>query len=324
MNYEEFISYIKDCMAQMVENNKTVKISRVLKNNNIELDALTVTSSESNISPTIYLNSYFKEYEAGKDAGDIMEEIYQLYESHRGKLEFDVDIFKSFEGIRDRIAFKLVNRKENEKLLTQVPYIEFLDLAIVFYCLVDNDFLGSATALLHNVHLDMWGITVDKIYETAKENTPKILPFDLRNMNDVIKDILIKDIEDTIYEKDFRYDENTNIPSPEIVAEGLLKGLREAEDAVEMYVLTNKQKMNGAACILYENVLKTFAEQRGKDLYILPSSIHEVILVPIMDGMNREDLCKMVTDVNREELEEGDVLSDCVYYYDSIRDEIVL
>lgn len=322
MNYEEFIGCIRDYMAKAVGNDKMVTINKVLKNNDIELDALTVSSSETNVSPTIYLNSYYKEYENGRAAGEIVSEIYQLYESHRDKLEFNVDLFKSFDGIRGRVAYKLINKSANEKLLSQIPFVEVLDLAIVFYCLVDNDFLGSATALIHNVHMDMWGLTVEELYETAKKNTPVILPYDLRDMNDVIKDILVSDIENTIYENDFRYDENCKLPSPEIVAEGLLKGVREAEDAVEMYVLTNKQKMNGASCILYDHVLNDFANQRNKDIYILPSSVHEVILVPVAEDINRTELSRMVRDVNRNELEEGDVLSDCVYYYDRVRDEI--
>lgn len=324
MNYEEFISYIRDSIAKEVGNNKTVTLNKVLKNNDMELDALTINSRETNISPTIYLNSYFKEYESGRSPGDIVSEIYQLYESHRDKLEFDVDMFKNFDGIKDRIAYKLINKKANERLLSQVPFIEILDLAIVFYCLVDNDFLGSATALIHNVHMEMWEVTVEDLYNTARKNTPRILPYHLRDMNDVIKDILVSDIENTIYENDFRYDENCKIPMPEVVAEGLLKGIREAEDAVEMYVLTNKQKINGAACILYDRVLNNFASQREKDLYILPSSIHEVILVPVTNDIDREELCKMVYDVNHNELEEGDVLSDYVYYYDRIKDEILI
>ena len=142
------------------------------------------------------------------------------------------------------------------------------------------------------------------------------------NMNDVIKDILVSDIENTIYENDLRYDENCKFPSPEVVAEGLLKEVREAEDAVEMYVLTNKQKMNGASCILYEHILNDFANQKNKDIYILPSSVHEVILVPVAEDIDRTELSRMVRDVNRNELEEGDVLSDRVYYYDRVRDEI--
>ncbi len=322
MNYEEFISCIRDYMAEAVGNDKTVTINRVLKNNDVELDALTISSSETNVAPTIYLNSYYKEYENGREPGEIVSEIYQLYESHRDKLEFNVDLFKNFDGIKGRVAYKLVNKSANEKLLSQIPFVEFLDLAIVFYCLVDNDFLGSATALIHNVHMDMWGLTVEELYEAAKKNTPVILPYELRDMNDVIKDILVSDIENTIYENDLRYDENCKFPSPEVVAEGLLKEVREAEDAVEMYVLTNKQKMNGASCILYEHILNDFANQKNKDIYILPSSVHEVILVPVAEDIDRTELSRMVRDVNRNELEEGDVLSDRVYYYDRVRDEI--
>lgn len=324
MTYDEFICCVRDGMAEILGNNVNVKIHKVLKNNDIELDALTVMNQSSNVSPTIYLNSYYEELQNGMEIGEIINEIYQLYEEHSHKLHFDVDIFKDFEKIRGRIAYKLINTKSNMKLLADIPSVPFLDLSIVFYCLLDNDYLGSATALIHNIHKDMWNISTEELYEIAKQNTPKILQYEIKNMNELIREILVDDLQKTIYERDDRYDENCNMPGPEEVADGLLKDISNAREQISMYVLTNKQRTNGAACMLYENVMEEFAWSVGEDLFVLPSSVHEVILVPAVRGINEEELTQMVREVNHEELDEIDILSDHVYFYSKVRNEITM
>lgn len=315
MTYEEFICCVRNGMADILGNNVCVKLHKVLKNNDIELDALTILNEKSNVSPTIYLNAYYEEWKNGRDIGDIISEIYQLYEEHSHNLHFDVDIFKDFEKIRGRIAYKLINTKANAKLLEDVPNVPFLDLSVVFYCMLDNDYLGSATALIHKIHQEMWGIRTNELYEIAKRNTPQILQYELRNMNDLIRDILVDDLQKTIYEKDDRYDENCKLPNPEDVADGLMREINQAKEQIAMYVLTNKQRSNGAACMLYENVIGDFAQSMGEDVFILPSSVHEVILVPAIAGIQEEELTRMVQEVNREELDDIDVLADHVYYY---------
>lgn len=324
MTYEEFVCCVRDGIAEKLEDNVCVKIHKILKNNDIELDALTILSQSSNVSPTIYLNSYYEEFEEGTEIGEIIDEIYRLYEEHSNKLHFDVDIFKDFKKIRGRIAYKLINTKSNMKLLSDIPSVPFLDLSIVFYCLLDNEYLGSATALIHNIHKDMWNISTEELYKIAKKNTPKMLQYELKNMNELIREILVDDLQKTIYEKDDRYIENCNMPGPEEVADGLLKDINSAKEQITMYVLTNKQRTNGAACMLYDNVVEEFAWTVGEDLFILPSSVHEVILVPAVRGIDEEELTQMVRDVNSQELDEIDVLSDHVYYYSKVQNKITM
>ena len=87
------------------------------------------------------------------------------------------------------------------------------------------------------------------------------------------------------------------------------------EDRIPMYVLSNKQKLQGAACMFYPDILKNFAEEKNSDLYILPSSIHEVILLPAVGDLEKEGLLEMVTEINKTQVQECDVLADSVYYY---------
>lgn len=324
MDYEEFISCVKNGMSDILGEDVKVKVHKVLKNNDIELDALTVLKNDSNMSPTIYLNYYYDEYTGGRDIGDIVNEIYGLYEEHSKKLNFDMDVFSDFEKIKSRIAFKLINTKSNAKLLKDIPHVHFLDLSIVFYCLLDNEYVGTATALIHNIHKDMWNVSTEELLKIAKENTPRLLEYELKNMNELIREILVDDLQKTIYERDDRYDKNCFNPGPEEVADGLMKNITGAKEQIAMYVLTNRQRTNGAICMLYDDVIKNFAEKINSDMYILPSSVHEVILVPAAEGIFEKELTDMVREVNKEELDRIDVLSDHAYYYCRETDEITI
>jgi hypothetical protein len=83
----------------------------------------------------------------------------------------------------------------------------------------------------------------------------------------------------------------------------------------KMYILSNHKGINGATCLLYENVLYEFAQLIQSDFYILPSSIHEIILVPYDKTISKETLADMVKDVNRTQVARDEVLSDRVYFF---------
>lgn len=313
MVYEQFIDYVRESIVEVLGGDFRVSVHKVIKNNDIELDALTITESENCISPTIYLTHYFNEYEEGRDLFDIVNDIITLYEEHKGKLEFDTDFFKEFDLIKDKIAYKVINAAGNQKLLQDVPYIPLLDLAIVFYCLIESDFTGSATALIHHSHLKLWNIDITQLYNVAYENTPRMLKYELKDMNEIIKEMFL---EDLIKQRTF-----SNSLSDDSYEEGCMEHIVDEmatdfeTNKVPMYVLTNEQKINGAACMLYQGVLEEFALREEEDLYILPSSIHEVIIVPATSDISKEQLDLMVKQVNEEEVAPGDILSDHVYFY---------
>ena len=82
-----------------------------------------------------------------------------------------------------------------------------------------------------------------------------------------------------------------------------------------MYVLTNKEKLQGASTILYPDVLSTFADRKNANLWLLPSSIHEWIIICDDGNMNRETLSEMIQEVNGSQLAVDEILSDHPYYY---------
>lgn len=283
MTYQEFKEFIKLSIQKELGSNVTVTIQDIIKNNNTHLDGLTVFSSTFNISPTIYLNYYYKQYEAGRSIELICQELINTYKDNQPKTNIDISFFTCYEKVKSNIVFKLINYERNSELLKDVPHFRFLDLAIVFHCLLRTDATGNATILIHNHHLTYWNITQDDLYALATANTPRLLPYDLRSMTDVLKELMI--------------DETDDVP------------------VCPMYMLTNHSKLNGSVCILYHNLLKDFANRIESDLFILPSSVHEVLIIPAMHNDSYQELSDMVKEVNSSQLTSEEILSDHVYYF---------
>ncbi len=297
MNYGKFLESIKEKAEYIAGEEGRVTVNHIIKNNGRELDGLVIMERNSNISPTIYLNAYYEEYKNGRSIADIVIEIADIYSANKGKLNFDPDFFNDFDNVKEKIVYKVVNFDKNRRLLEEIPHKRFLDLAVVYYCMLERFADSNATVLINNAHLKIWNVSENDIYNAAVKNTPDLLKSCISPMSSIINNLKNE------FDSDFEEDEE-------------LCGFHtESNEAGEMYVLTNSIKINGAACIFYKNVLKNFAEKIDSDLYILPSSIHEVILLPKLDMFKRDDLVNMVREVNHEGVSQEEVLSDNVYIY---------
>ena len=289
MEYKEFVEYIKMNAGYIAGEGGNITINHVIKNNGCEMDGLVIMEKGKDIAPTIYLDSFYELYTNGENIKNIIRQIEVIYEQNKNNVTFDVNILKHFDTIKDKIVYKVVNYRSNEKLLEQVPHKRLLDLSVVFYCLLDNEYGRSATALIYNNNLKNWNVTIDDVYKAALKNTPDLLHSKISSMAALFEKCGVNVDGEEVDLKDY-------VPS-------------------DMYVLTNESKLNGAACILYENVLYDFAQKLGADLYILPSSVHEVILLPKLSMFEKDELVNMVKEVNTEGVAADEVLSDHVYEY---------
>lgn len=312
MDYQKFLSVVRQKAESTVGEEGKVSINHVIKNNGMELDGLVIMMNESEVSPTIYLNGFYEDYTNGRQIGEIFVEIMNVYNKNKDKLSIGADFFLNYEKIKGRIVYKVINYSQNKKLLETIPYKRILDLAVVFYCLVDPKCEGSATALIYNSHLLSWGVTDQDVYEAALENTPRLMKSVIRKMSDIIREMFYDEM----------IEQGREVPSTENM--DVMQQEFEADSTCDMYVLTNESKINGAACMLYTDVLKAFADETGADLFILPSSIHEVILIPKNPGICKQDLSKMVHEVNTEGVAREEILSDTVYVFSRGLNQITL
>lgn len=326
MHYDHFVNYIKNTFEQLMGPDVPVNVEPVLKNNNVHLDALTILPKGACISPTIYLNDYYTQYQNGTSMNAIIREISDVYESTRDNFDFDKDILLNFSSARNLIAFKLVNRQTNSHLLQTVPFVPYMDLAIIFYLLLDSDHYGNATAIITNEHMAYWKTDPDVLYELAVHNTPRLLPVNFLSLEQQMRFLIIEDLKqearqlrqkEHISEKGILSDQTI-----EMMADDLMLEYTGIPDRPTMYVLTNSNRCNGAAVILYEHTLKQAADVIGGNFYVLPSSIHELILLPDEDGVDVRSLQEMVCEINDQDVAITERLSDNVYFYDVESDEL--
>ncbi len=294
MSYEQFKQELLTELRESFPEGTQISIQPFPRNNNIVLDGLTILEPGSNISPNIYLNHYFKSYQEGDSFQSILGSILRYYCGHCCKDGIDTSFFTNFEKTRSRIAYKLVHYERNRELLADVPHFRYLDLAIVFFCLFPETPYQNASALIHSSHLDLWNTSADSLLALARQNTPSLLPFCCSSLADLLMATL----------GDSSKDGWDGFPSDCL------------NDPVPMYVLSNQQRINGAGCILYEGALKGVAQELGDDLYLLPSSIHEVIAIPASQAKSPSLLALLVREINATEVSPDEILSDNVYHYD--------
>lgn len=313
MKFQEFLESLKKELMSRLGANYTIKSNAVMKNNSVQLEGITILKEGENISPNIYVNDYFEQYLLGRKIYSIGTEILEIYENHKISQSLDMKFFENFKEIQHTIAFKLVNYERNETLLKSIPHIRFLDLAIVFYCLLQNNENGSISVLIYNRHLEMWNVKKELIYEFAIKNTPQLLTVELKEMEEVVEEAFIQECKSQ-YSRELCSQEIKEEEIEQLVS-SLTPFKKKEKGNIPMYVLTNKSKVNGAACILYQDIMYHFASFMHNDVYILPSSVHEVILVPTNVMQTKEELEGIVKEVNETQVDREEVLSDKIYRY---------
>lgn len=287
MNYKLFKESLLAELSGHFPPETTIEIQTFQKNNQVSLDGLVILESGFNIAPTIYLAKYYQKIVAGIPFSEVLKDILHAYYEYRPQEQIDVSFFGDFEQLKEQIACKLISYEKNRDFLSKIPYIPYLDLAIVFYCLITVSETETASILIHNSHLKLWGITEKDLYSFALKNTPRLLPFVLRSMDDFLP--------------------------PELSHHLLCDS--DPDSLVQMYVLSNERGLNGAISLIYPDILSTFAQKIGNDFYIIPSSIHEVLLLPTHKSLYPSELNAMIQEVNHTQLSEEEILSDHVYYY---------
>jgi hypothetical protein len=305
-DYDTFIKDITEMVKEMMGKEYSAKIYKVTKNNSLELDSLVLLKSGANFTPNIYLLPYYNAYSEGTDMLELANRLCAIYRSYDTPKLADGFSY-TFENIKHSIVYRLVSYDKNKKLMEKIPHIKFLDLAVTYHCLVLDDESGIGSIRITNEHLESWNISIKELHKFAVINTKKEFPPVIRSMDEIIHSMLIGEDHEGEYNTADEILQDTNIQSK----------------CNNMYVLSNPKGINGATCLLYKNVLKEFSMKVQSDLFILPSSIHEVILIPINSNITKEALTEMVKDVNRTQVACDEVLSDRVYYYSRANNAIV-
>jgi len=285
MTYQQFVEAVCSQINSISNGPIYAEVHTSTKNNSVEHIGLTIHEAEINISPTLYLEEFYTHFLEGCPLLDIVYQILEVYEEIRFEHSWTIDGLLSYDSISDRIAFKLIHLQQNLPLLQNVPFVRYQDLVIVFFVLIDIDPCGPGTILITNEMKNFWKISTDDLYKAALCNTPTLFPSDFRPMCAVVNELLRVPCTGEDY--------NDN----------------------HMYVLTNSVKHLGASVILYPNLLETISVQLKEDFYLIPSSIHEFIILPCSHSPSARELNEMVQEINETEVPADEFLSDHVYLF---------
>ncbi|SFR77483.1 DUF5688 family protein [Anaeromicropila populeti] len=294
MNYETFKAIVADRIKDFLPEqygDYEIRIQSVRKVNQ-KLDSLSLVPPEGKRAavPSLYLNELYEEYLTGGDLNKVLlhtaETIEKGFQQAKTMGLGEMDLRKPEE----HLVMMLVNTEQNKQLLKEVPNQPYQDLSIIYRWVVNSTLEGMSSFIVTNQLMEQLELSQKQIQQMAVENTKRMFPPTVRTMEEVIVGM--------------------------IAEEGMPEELEQVmsnEDS-SMYVISNAQGINGAVSMLYEETLHKVAEKIGGDIYILPSSTHEVLAVPA--GGDPNELAEMVRGINQTQVAIEEQLSNQVYYYD--------
>ncbi len=259
---------------------------------NMKYEALTVAPAGSNVGVNFNIQAAFYEYQDRGDYAKLFEECSNgIARGLEDAPVVDVQRLTDYSQMKETLAIDVISADANADLLAKVPHERMEDLAAVYRFIVNSNDDGRASILVTNAMIENMGVTPEQLRADALENAPIIRPAVITGLNEVMMELM----------------------GPEMFQ---MMGLDQMPPEV-MYVATVPDKVSGAGILAYQDFMDQAADKLGGDFYILPSSLHEILLVPDERGMEPAELKEMVKQVNATEVKPEEKLSDNVYHYDS-------
>lgn len=302
MEYKYFEEKLISELEKIYTEGKVLR-NEQLKLNGVKVIGINLVSKEVKAAPVFYIEQFFNEEMSDEDITKLAKQLVEFSKDNQLDMEDfssdEIEGFKEYNHVKERIMPILVNTAMNKELLERVPHREWLDLSIIY--IVDYK---EATIRLYNSHLEMWGITEEVLYEQAMSNLKK----QPKEVSPIIE-MLIEEYE--------------RKGCTESVEE-LREILKNKDGDSDLYVVSNNSRRYGAAICMLKDTMRELAETiKKKQVIFVLSSVHEFIIFN-MDEIDKESLEEMVRAVNRTSVDAQEVLSDNVYVYDMERDEVTI
>lgn len=291
---EAIVKELVGAVKEMAGNGYSVTAQETTKNNGVKMLGIEIRKPEETIVPRLYVDGIVDRVEDGfMTVEDAAKKVFEMYQnSETPEIEMNVEKLIDRKFILDHVEYQLVNAERNAEKLKDIPGKKIADLVAIYRVAVSAGEDGMMSYVLTKAILDRSGINFEELDEAAKKNTEKS-GFSVRTMNEVMYELM-----------------GVN-PGPEI----------EEPDGPQMYVLTNARKLHGANIMLYKEYLEIAAEKMNGDFYIIPSSIHELIAVPV-SAQGLEELREMVKAANDNQLAPEEILGYEVYRYNRETGEV--
>ena len=197
--------------------------------------------------------------------------------------------------MKDRIHMRLVNAEENQNRLKNIPWMPYLDLAVTFHLNFDGECDELRSIEVNHQLMGTWNVTPEDLYQTALANMEREDDGDFYRLSDFVKSVFDIPVEED-----------------------------DSDNSLCMYIMTNKKCAYGATEILRPGELKKRAEEFNGDLVVLPSSVHEVLVLPYEEWMDLDVFRKTVQNVNNDAVIREEQLSNQVYLYRKDKDYLMV
>lgn len=293
MNYEEFELYVvKHIKEYLPESNQDISVVLDCKTNEREIKSsdLVVHYPGIEVGTSIHLDSVFMAYEEIEDIDSIMEDIARTLTYAREELrETKMTDLDNFEEVKDRLFLQVINQERNRSLFSKLVHrdIPNTDLAVIYHVSLVKEEPNLSGIKINQPMLRRWGIEEKELYQTALTNMVNQKPF------------VIRDMFQTLIGLD---------PAPGQIPEDIKEGT--------FHMLSNEVMINGASVLLYPDLLKKIGDRFESNYFIIPSSIHDLILLKDDGKFSIEFLEDMIQNINREKVAPSNFLSNHAIFYD--------
>ena len=292
MKHQEFYERIKQAVKELLGKTYFVGFFQIQKVEREQQEALFIRKETQPIFPVIYLQEYYQQWEQGKEIEALAKDLVLEYRQKSFSKTIPSDDFKVLsqqETVKQKIFFRCVSK---EQIPSDIPYREMLNLAILYGIFIKCQKETITFVTITKNMMEYYHFTEEVLFQLARENTPNLFPKSVRTLQEMIASIL------SPMEQISSFPNHNN------------------KSKYEMLVLSNTTDFYEFSAVLYPNVLEQLAEERKGNLIVIPSSIHEAILLIDSEMTKVQELNKTILEVNHTKLKEQERLSNQAYYYD--------
>lgn len=298
-DYQEFKENFKDLVEKTFEDKGIHDIeveNRLVDKVNETYDAFTVKHTGSDVGVNISVSEAYSKYiwedaDLNNIASVMVDRTVEALQN-APSISNGINDIQNYDVMKNKLVMEVVSAEANAELLETIPHKDIEDMAVVYRFDVKDIVGEGATVIVTNKMLDNYGVTPEQLHADAVKNAPEIRPIVIQGMAEVLaKQMGVEDLE--------------------------MLGLNIPPEQEQIFVASVPDNVHGAGVLAYEDFMDKAAERAGGDFYILPSSIHEVLIVPDNGMMDLAALENMVREVNATTVDPSEKLTDNVYHYDS-------
>ena len=293
------VTFANDIEVKLVQSGIKADVQeRNVQKLNESYTGLTVTPEGSNIGMNLCLDRFYNAIENGTSYEEVMEEAMKIVQKALNECPIvDISEMTDYEKMKKNLVVQVVSAERNAEMLKDVPHTLIEDLAVVYRFIINRDEIGMASILVTNQILETMGVSPAQLKADAMEYAPKNKPVEIKGLIELMIEMMGRE-------------------------QAMMMGLVPSDNPSEqILVATVPDKVQGAGVIAYPGFFEQAAERTHGDFYLLPSSLHEVLMVPDIGKMGYRVLADMVQDVNNTQVAPEDKLSDTVYHY-SVKDKV--